>query len=106
MRSPNSSFISFQILHFLHVGASAGWGAYDPKSARGRGAVVRGTFQLQKGEVLKVLVGQEGGENKHSGGVGGGGGTFVTKTDNTPLIVAGESHIADTDGKPVSEITP
>ncbi|XP_035692660.1 keratin, type I cytoskeletal 9-like [Branchiostoma floridae] len=71
------------------AGSAAGWGVNDPKSARGRGAVVRGTFQLQKGEVLKILVGQEGGENKHSGGVGGGGGTFVTKTDNTPLIVAG-----------------
>ncbi|XP_078614316.1 uncharacterized protein LOC144883596 [Branchiostoma floridae x Branchiostoma japonicum] len=71
------------------AGSAAGWGAYDPKSARGRGAVIRGTFQLQKGEVLKILVGQEGGENKSNGGVGGGGGTFVTKTDNTPLIVAG-----------------
>eukprot|EP00058_Branchiostoma_floridae_P026044 XP_002611534.1 hypothetical protein BRAFLDRAFT_117187 [Branchiostoma floridae] len=70
-------------------GAAAGWGVEDDKSARGRGAVIRGTFRLQRGEVLKILVGQEGGENKHSGGVGGGGGTFVTKTDNTPLIVAG-----------------
>ncbi|XP_035692661.1 keratin, type I cytoskeletal 9-like [Branchiostoma floridae] len=42
------------------------------------------------GEVLKILVGQEGAETD-SGFfcVGGGGGTFVTKTDNTPLIVAG-----------------
>ncbi|XP_078614340.1 uncharacterized protein LOC144883618 [Branchiostoma floridae x Branchiostoma japonicum] len=71
------------------AGSAAGWGVNDPKSARGRGAVVRGTFQLQKGEVLKILVGQEGAENKSSNAVGGGGGTFVTKTDNTPLIVAG-----------------
>ncbi|XP_078614335.1 E3 ubiquitin-protein ligase TRIM56-like [Branchiostoma floridae x Branchiostoma japonicum] len=71
------------------AGSAAGWGVQDPKSARGRGAVVRGTFQLQKGEVLKILVGQEGGENMSSSTVGGGGGTFVTKTDNTPLIVAG-----------------
>ncbi|XP_078614325.1 uncharacterized protein LOC144883604 [Branchiostoma floridae x Branchiostoma japonicum] len=71
------------------AGSTAGWGKRDPKSARGRGAVVKGIFQLQKGEVLKILVGQEGGENKRSGGVGGGGGTFVTKTDNTPLILAG-----------------
>ncbi|XP_078614315.1 uncharacterized protein LOC144883595 [Branchiostoma floridae x Branchiostoma japonicum] len=71
------------------AGSAAGWGVNDPKSARGRGAVVRGTFQLQKGEVLKVLVGQEGGKNKYKSAVGGGGGTFVTKTDNTPLMVAG-----------------
>ncbi|CAH1244495.1 TRIM56 [Branchiostoma lanceolatum] len=71
------------------AGAAAGWGVEDSKSTRGRGAVVRGTFQLQKGEVLKILVGQEGLENRSCHGVGGGGGTFVTKTDNAPLIVAG-----------------
>ncbi|CAH1244493.1 TRIM56 [Branchiostoma lanceolatum] len=67
------------------AGSAAGWGVKDPKSARGRGAVLRGTFPLKKGEVLKILVGQEGLEY----GVGGGGGTFVTKADNTPLVVAG-----------------
>eukprot|EP00058_Branchiostoma_floridae_P017936 XP_002603425.1 hypothetical protein BRAFLDRAFT_80403 [Branchiostoma floridae] len=71
------------------AGAAAGWGVEDAKSARGRGAVIRGTFRLQRAEVLKLLVGQEGGENKSINGVGGGGGTFVTKTDNMPLIVAG-----------------
>ncbi|XP_078694965.1 E3 ubiquitin-protein ligase TRIM56-like isoform X2 [Branchiostoma floridae x Branchiostoma belcheri] len=72
------------------AGSAAGWGKKDAKSARGRGAVVRGTFQLKKGEVLKILVGQEGLENKSSSiGVGGGGGTFLTKRDNTPLLVAG-----------------
>ncbi|XP_019639205.1 PREDICTED: keratin, type I cytoskeletal 9-like [Branchiostoma belcheri] len=71
------------------AGSAAGWGRLDKKSARGRGAVVRGTFQLKKGEVLKILVGQEGLENKSNSGVGGGGGTFVTKRDNTPLLVAG-----------------
>ncbi|XP_066274689.1 uncharacterized protein [Branchiostoma lanceolatum] len=71
------------------AGAAAGWGISDSKSARGRGAIVRGLFQVQKGEILKILVGQEGSENKVSCGVGGGGGTFVTKADNTPLIIAG-----------------
>ncbi|KAI8503920.1 hypothetical protein Bbelb_179880 [Branchiostoma belcheri] len=71
------------------AGSAAGWGKKDSKSARGRGAVVRGTFQLKKGEVLKIIVGQEGLENKSYPGVGGGGGTFVTKRDNTPLLVAG-----------------
>ncbi|XP_078694391.1 E3 ubiquitin-protein ligase TRIM56-like [Branchiostoma floridae x Branchiostoma belcheri] len=73
------------------AGSAAGWGMSDAKSARGRGAVVRGTFQLKKGEVLKILVGQEGLENTYlfDQGVGGGGGTFVTKRDSTPLLVAG-----------------
>ncbi|XP_066273448.1 E3 ubiquitin-protein ligase TRIM45-like [Branchiostoma lanceolatum] len=69
--------------------AAAGWGPEDLKSARGRGAVVKGAFQLKQGEVLKILVGQEGAEITKDSGVGGGGGTFLTKSDNTPLIVAG-----------------
>eukprot|EP00058_Branchiostoma_floridae_P005538 XP_002591026.1 hypothetical protein BRAFLDRAFT_69421 [Branchiostoma floridae] len=58
-------------------------------SARGRGAVMQGTFQLRKGEVLKILVGQEGVENLVGFSAGGGGGTFVTRLDDTPLIIAG-----------------
>ncbi|XP_019646342.1 PREDICTED: E3 ubiquitin-protein ligase TRIM56-like [Branchiostoma belcheri] len=71
------------------AGAAAGWGPQNPKSARGRGAVLRGAFNLKKGETLKILVGQEGVENKMHWSVGGGGGTFVTRGDNTPLIIAG-----------------
>ncbi|XP_078674717.1 uncharacterized protein LOC144912855 [Branchiostoma floridae x Branchiostoma belcheri] len=71
------------------AGAAAGWGVNNPKSARGRGAVLRGTFNLKQGETLKILVGQEGAENKSNYSVGGGGGTFVTRVDNTPLIFAG-----------------
>ncbi|KAI8498630.1 hypothetical protein Bbelb_238320 [Branchiostoma belcheri] len=71
------------------AGAAAGWGVRNPKSARGRGAVLRGTFNLKQGETLKIMVGQESAENKGHYGVGGGGGTFVTRGDNTPLIIAG-----------------
>ncbi|KAI8498637.1 hypothetical protein Bbelb_238390 [Branchiostoma belcheri] len=71
------------------AGAAAGWGSYNPKSARGRGAVLRGTFNLKQGETLKILVGQEGAENRANRSVGGGGGTFVTRGDNTQLIIAG-----------------
>ncbi|XP_078699908.1 uncharacterized protein LOC144926765 [Branchiostoma floridae x Branchiostoma belcheri] len=71
------------------AGAAAGWGKNNPKSARGRGAVLRGAFNLKQGETLRILVGQEGAENKGNPGVGGGGGTFVTRGDNTPLIIAG-----------------
>ena len=48
-----------------------------------------GTFRLNKGEVIQVLVGQEGGINKRSYSSGGGGGTFVVRGANTPLIIAG-----------------
>ena len=48
-----------------------------------------GTFRLNKGEVIQVLVGQEGGINKRRYSSGGGGGTFVVRGANTPLIIAG-----------------
>ena len=48
-----------------------------------------GTFRLNKGEVIQILVGQEGGINKASYSSGGGGGTFVVRGADTPLIIAG-----------------
>ena len=72
------------------IGAAGG---YDkvPNSAqyRGRGARMIGTFRLNKGEVIRILVGQEGGINKARRSSGGGGGTFVVRGANTPLIIAG-----------------
>ena len=57
----------------------------------GLGAKMRGTFQLSQGNVLKILVGQEG--HRGTGFIerpgGGGGGSFVTLSDDTPLIIAG-----------------
>ena len=63
------------------------WGAQGGRSNEGYGARMRGDFTLTSGTVLKILVGQEGGD--HSLSTSGGGGTFVAKSDNTPLIVAG-----------------
>ena len=72
------------------IGAAGG---YDPRinssQYRGRGARMIGTFRLNKGEVIQVLVGQEGGINKASYSSGGGGGTFVVRGADTPLIIAG-----------------
>ena len=53
----------------------------------GRGAYLRGDFNLTEGQVLKVLVGQKGDDSNRSGGAGGG--TFVVDANNDPLIVAG-----------------
>ena len=57
----------------------------------GRGAKIRGHFQLNAGEKLKILVGQQGGigDSYSVKPGGGGGGTFVTKEDDTPLVIAG-----------------
>jgi hypothetical protein len=52
----------------------------------GRGAQIRGDFQLNAGQQLKILVGQQGGVSSSGSG---GGGSFVTTSANVPLVVAG-----------------
>ena len=65
----------------------------DPVSWRlgGLGARIKGTFKLQQGTQLKILVGQEGHRSVVIGDApgGGGGGSFVALLNNTPLIIAG-----------------
>ena len=70
------------------IGASAGYELSNTQYP-GRGAKMIGTFSLSKGEIIKILVGQEGGNNTNSKTSGGGGGTFVVRGSNTPLIIAG-----------------
>jgi hypothetical protein len=57
----------------------------------GKGARMSGRFELNQGDVLRILVGQKGQEKTSSSqkGGGGGGGSFVVKADGTPLVVAG-----------------
>jgi hypothetical protein len=62
-------------------GARGGGGGYSG----GYGARMRGDFALTAGSVIKILIGQTGG-NSYGGG---GGGTFVATDANVPLIVAG-----------------
>ena len=73
------------------IGAAGG---YDTNSSnakyRGRGTRMIGTFIFSKGEIIQILVGQEGGINRNGeGSAGGGGGTFVVRGSNTSLIIAG-----------------
>ena len=78
-------------------GASGGNGTNNNGGAGwtlgGKGARIKGHFKLTAGEKLKILVGQEGlvqvGGPSSAVPGGGGGGTFVTKVDNTPLVIAG-----------------
>ena len=57
----------------------------------GKGAYVKGTFNLTRGKELKILVGQTGGKGKNGSPLpgGGGGGTFITSSADVPLIIAG-----------------
>ena len=72
------------------IGAAGGYDLWINNSQyRGRGARMIGTFRLNKGEVIQILIGQEGGINKMYKSSGGGGGTFVVRGANTPLIIAG-----------------
>ena len=72
------------------VGAAGGYGLRSNNGQyRGRGARMIGTFSLSKGEIISILVGQEGGINRVSDSVGGAGGTFVVRGSSTPLIIAG-----------------
>ncbi|MEI6576037.1 MAG: Ig-like domain-containing protein [Bacteroidota bacterium] len=71
-------------------GAQGGNGGNGSISG-GLGAMMRGTISVTPGQVLKVLVGQQGIQNKTCGpgDGGGGGGSFVTDNSNNPLVIAG-----------------
>jgi len=76
-------------------GAAGGLSSYYGYDAlyAGDGICIEGDFELEIGDVLYVLVGQQGESDRYVGG--GGGGTFVFKNDFNPeseddfLIVAG-----------------
>ena len=72
------------------IGASGGYDTNaNSRQYRGRGARMIGTFSLTKGEVIQILIGQEGGINTVSRTSGGGGGSFVVRRGAIPLIIAG-----------------
>jgi len=74
-------------------GAGGGY-ASSYTSYPGRGAYIKGTVSLTAGQVLKILVGQQGGNGSYGGG--GGGGTYITDNSNNPYIVAGGGGGAQT----------
>ncbi len=75
------------------IGAAGGYDMWSSASSsaqyRGRGARMIGTFNLSRGEIIQILVGQEGAINSVSYSSGGGGGTFLVRGSRTPLIIAG-----------------
>jgi hypothetical protein len=54
----------------------------------GLGARMAGQYNLVAGQILKIVVGQQGQASSDAEGAGGGGGSFVVN-NTTPLIVAG-----------------
>ena len=81
------------------AGAQGGWG-HGQSSKPGYGARMIGKFNLILGEVLNIVVGQQGISGGNYDGGGGGGGSFVWITGaSNPLIIgggggggAGDSH--------------
>jgi len=71
-------------------GARGGIATSYSNSGGGNGARMVGTFAVSGGDVLRIRVGQAGGDNSGSVSAGGGGGTYVVLQSNgQPLLVAG-----------------
>ena len=64
------------------------WGAQGGCGG-GLGAFAQGDFTLNAGQVVLVLVGQSGIVAPNQVGNGGGGGSYVAISPNTPLCIAG-----------------
>lgn len=82
------------IWYFEVYGAEGADGLYAGHNKRlegGLGSKVTGKLELGKGEVLKILVGQEGRRDHLTDfrAGSGGGGTFVVSRDDKPIMVAG-----------------
>ncbi len=71
-------------------GAASRWffGGGGAGGGSGAGARMRGDFALSEGDLLTVLVGQDGSGTDPVEGSAGGGGTFVVQGDGSPLLVA------------------
>ncbi|NOQ75911.1 MAG: T9SS type A sorting domain-containing protein [Crocinitomix sp.] len=55
----------------------------------GQGAIIIGDFAVMPGEVLTILVGEEGGIGAIGTIAGGGGGSYVANAADEPMIIAG-----------------
>jgi hypothetical protein len=72
----------------VQIQAFGAQGGSSGVSAGGLGASIHGDFTVTPGQVLKILVGQQG-IGGADGAAGGGGGSYVTDGSNIPLVVAG-----------------
>ena len=74
-------------IHIDASGAQGGSANITCVGTGGLGARMQGDFSVTPGEVLSILVGEQGHTNGQDGG--GGGGSFVVRTGNIALLVAG-----------------
>ena len=74
------------------LSAAGASGGYTPNAIGGRGREITVHVTLTAGDVIRILVGQEGGRAHFVTGYsgGGGGGTYIiNQTTGTPLLIAG-----------------
>lgn len=87
--------VPFTGLYVIEVQGAKGGGANG-----GLGASMIGEFSLTQGQVLKILVGQQGeGLTVNRNDYSGGGGSFVATNTNSALIVAGGGGGAQVSGQ-------
>jgi len=72
----------------ISAGACGG-GLITNRSNPGRGIIIHTSMPFTAGTVLKILVGQKGITRLSNDRGTGGGGTFITYDDNTPILIAG-----------------
>ena len=66
----------------IEVWGAQGGNSYNGTNSGGRGARMKGNFSLTKGEILKILVGQQGGQSNGTFYYGGGGGGSYNSGSN------------------------
>src|SRR5690348_9929972 len=92
----------YQILAFGAQGGDLSTSDGSFSSIGGRGAQIRGDFNLTSGAVLQIAVGGAGMPSTSFGaGGGGGGGSFVIGHGSTPLVIAGGGGGAGVVTRPV-----
>ncbi|TND07845.1 MAG: Hyalin [Bacteroidetes bacterium] len=74
-------------LNMTASGAQGGSVTTNCAATGGLGARMQGDFAVTPGEVLSIMVGEQGLTNGSD--AGGGGGTFIVRTGNIALLVAG-----------------
>lgn len=76
---------------FEVAGAQAASVTYPTSSTGGRGVIMKGRYSLNRGDVVEIIVGQQGASVSNAtqfNGAGAGGGSFVVLS-GSPLIIAG-----------------
>ena len=75
---------------FTVAGAEGGKGT-GYSASPGKGIIIEGTVDLKQGEIVRVLVGQQGGAHSNGGGGGGGSCTAVgsSLSSSKSLVIAG-----------------